>query len=173
MRIGLVAGIVGLVLGAFLTGGCGGGDTEESASSDATVSVASVDGVGDVLVDAEGAALYASEQESDGTVRCIDSCAAIWLPLAVEGAPTADDELEADLGVVQREDGTRQVSFDGRPLYRFIEDTGEGVVTGNGLADDFGGEEFTWHTVTPEGVSTSDANSEEPDGGYSGGGYGR
>ena len=175
MRIGIA---VAVALAALVTSGCGGGDAgeQESASSDATVSVANVEGVGDVLVDAEGAALYASEQESNGVVRCVGSCAAIWLPLTVEGAPTGGEELEADLGVVEREDGTRQVSFAGRPLYTFIEDSREGVVTGNGLSDSFDEQEFTWHVVTPEGVSTSNENSEEPgeeDDGYSGGGYGR
>jgi predicted lipoprotein with Yx(FWY)xxD motif len=167
-----------LAVGALVTGGCGGGDAgeQESASSDVTVSVANVEGVGDVLVDAEGAALYASEQESNGVVRCVGSCAAIWLPLTVEGAPTGGEELEADLGVVERDDGTRQVSFDRRPLYTFIEDTAEGVVTGNGLSDSFDEQELTWHVMTPDGPSTSSANSEKPADGqepYSGGDYGR
>jgi predicted lipoprotein with Yx(FWY)xxD motif len=165
-----------VVLSALVAAGCGGGDDEGSASSDATVSVANVDGVGDVLVDAEGSALYASEQESDGAVRCVDECAAIWLPLTVDGESTGGDELEADLGVVERPDGAQQVSFGGRPLYTFIEDASAGVVTGNGLSDSFDDQEFSWHVVTPTGVSTSDANSkdpEDPDDGYSGGGYGR
>jgi hypothetical protein len=43
MRSGLVAGLVALAIGALLTGGCGGGDTEGSASSDATETVASLE----------------------------------------------------------------------------------------------------------------------------------
>jgi predicted lipoprotein with Yx(FWY)xxD motif len=142
-----------------------------------TVSVASVDGVGDVLVDPEGAALYASDEEAGGSVLCLDSCATTWLPLTVtDGEPTGSDGLDADLGVVTRPDGTRQVAFRDHPLYSFVKDSGAGTVTGNGLADSFDDQELTWHVVTPTGVSTSDTNSEEPgnpDDGYSGGGYGR
>jgi predicted lipoprotein with Yx(FWY)xxD motif len=172
-RGGVVAGIVALVA---LLAGCGGGNGGSEGPESATVSVASVDGVGDVLVDTEGTALYAADEESDGTVRCVDACAAIWLPLTVDGEPVAGDELDAELGVVERPDGTRQVALAGLPLYSFIEDASAGVVTGNGLSDDFDGRELTWHVVTPDGPSTTDANSEEPEEGedpYSGGGYGR
>ena len=160
-----------LLVAAALLGGCGGGD---AAADDATVSVAQVDGVGDVLVDTEGAALYAAEQESSGAVRCVDSCAGVWLPLTADGEPVAGEGVDGQLAVVERPDGTSQVTYDGAPLYSFVEDSGEGTVTGNGLSDDFDGEAFTWHVMTPTGPSTSDANSEEPDedgkGPY-GGGY--
>jgi predicted lipoprotein with Yx(FWY)xxD motif len=151
-----------LLAAAVLLGGCGGGDAADgSAADDATVSVARVGGVGDVLVDADGSALYASEQES-GAVRCVDGCAAIWIPLTVEGEPVAGEGVDGALAVVERPDGTRQVTYDGKPLYSFVEDTGEGTVTGNGLSDDFAGTAFTWHVMTPAGPSTSDANSEDP-----------
>ena len=58
-----------------------------------------------------------------------------------------------------RPDGSRQVTFDGRLLYRFLEDPDTGTVTGNGFADTFDGQAFTWHVATPTGISTSDANS--------------
>jgi predicted lipoprotein with Yx(FWY)xxD motif len=172
-RGGIVAGIVALVA---LLAGCGGGNGGSEGPESATVSVASVEGVGDVLVDAEGAALYTADEEGDGTVRCVDGCTAIWLPLTVDGEPVAGDEVEGELGVLERPDGERQVAFAGLPLYSFIEDASAGVVTGNGLSDDFDGVELTWHVVTLDGPSTTDANSKEPDDGedpYSGGGYGR
>ena len=80
-----------------------------------------------------------------------------------DGEPTGGDGLT--LGVVTRPDGTRQVTFDGRPLYRFAEDSA-GTVTGNGASDAFGEQEFTWHVATPTGISTSDANSSTSDDGY-------
>jgi predicted lipoprotein with Yx(FWY)xxD motif len=154
---------------------CGGSDgsgsgesVPEDSSAAQTVSVSAVDGVGQVLVDAQGAALYAANEEAGGMVRCTGSCTAVWDPLTLAGDdPTAGDGLRAKLGVVERPDGTRQVTFDSRPLYRFVEDTNPGTVTGNGLADTFDGRAFTWHVVTPAGVSTSSTNS-----GSSGGGYG-
>jgi predicted lipoprotein with Yx(FWY)xxD motif len=146
---------------------CGGtndssaeGTAQDSSSGSPTVSVTSVDGVGEVLVDAEGAALYAADQEMDGKVVCIDACATIWEPLTVSGDnPTADNGLGDHLGVAERPDGALQVTFDGRLLYRFVEDPSPGTVTGNGFSDTFEGQAFTWHVATPTGVSTSNANS--------------
>jgi predicted lipoprotein with Yx(FWY)xxD motif len=155
---------------------CGGGGSDSSAETPAqdgptaaqTVSVADVDGVGEVLVDAEGAALYAADQEAGGMVLCTDGCATIWDPLTLSGGddPTAGDGLQAKLGVVERPDGARQVTFDGRLLYRFVEDPSPGIVTGNGFADTFAGQAFTWHVATPTGVSTSSANSNSSSDGY-------
>ena len=116
-----------------------------------TVSVSSVDGVGDVLVDQEGAALYAADQEADGTVALRRQLHAIWVPLTLDGgsrpAATASDASSASS---TRPDGARQVTFDGRLLYSFAEDTGPGIVTGNGVSDTFGDQPFTWHVATPD-----------------------
>jgi predicted lipoprotein with Yx(FWY)xxD motif len=167
-----LAAVVVLVIAAC--GGGGGNGAEESASGGTgaatTVSVSNADDVGDVLVDEQGSALYASAQEADGMVLCSNACAAIWVPLTIaDGRPTGSKGLDADLGVVMRPDGSRQVTFDGRPLYGFAEDSGPGVVTGNGFSDMFGDQAFTWHVATPTGVSTSSENTNES--GY-GGSYG-
>ena len=155
---------------------CGGGSDSSAggstSSSGATVSSQMVDGVGRVLVDSEGAALYAAEQEANGKVLCTGSCTSIWKPLTVSGGmPTAGDGLDGTLGVMSRPDGSRQVTFDGRLLYTFAEDEDAGTVTGNGAADSFDGKSFTWHVATPTGISTSKANSSSSDDGDSGYGY--
>ena len=160
-----------VVLTAAACGGGGDSGAEESApggpSASTTVSVNNVEGVGDVLVDAEGAALYASDQEVGGMVLCTDGCATIWEPLSVNGeTPTGSDGLGDNLGVAMRPDGAEQVTFDGRLLYSFIEDPAPGIVTGNGFEDTFDGQVFTWHVATPTGVSTSSANSSSSDGIY-------
>jgi predicted lipoprotein with Yx(FWY)xxD motif len=162
--------IAGAVL---IVSACGGGsDSDAGAPASGgmnaaqTVSVSAVEGVGDVLVDAEGAALYASDQETGGMVLCTEGCSTIWEPLTVaDGAtPTAGEGLGGSLGVVNRPDGARQVTFMDRPLYTFVEDTEPGTVTGNGFADTFDGQPFTWHVATPTGVSDSSENSSSSDG---------
>jgi predicted lipoprotein with Yx(FWY)xxD motif len=164
-----LAAVAILIVGAC--GGSGDSGAESSAptgsSAAQTVSVRNVDDVGDVLVDSDGAALYAADQETGGMVLCTESCATIWDPLTVSGVtPTATRDLVAKLGVLERPDGERQVTFSGRLLYRFVEDRGPGSVTGNGFADTFDGQPFTWHVVTPTGVSSSSANSPASDSGY-------
>jgi predicted lipoprotein with Yx(FWY)xxD motif len=149
---------VGAALAALTLalGACGGDDEEPAgtAAADATVSVEQVDGVGSVLVDRDGAALYAADQESDGTIRCRGGCLGIWLPLEASGTPTGSDDVTGELGTVERPDGATQVTLDGKPLYRFAEDPEPGKVTGDGVEDRFGGTSFTWHVVTTKGTST-------------------
>lgn len=163
---------------ALIVAACGGGSDQNAeapaqggSNAAETVSTSTVEGVGDVLIDARGAALYASEEEAGGMVLCVDECATIWEPLTLsdDSEPTAADGLAADLGVLERPDGARQVTFDDRPLYRFVEDPSPGAVTGNGFSDTFDGQAFTWHVATPTGVSTSSTNSVPPS---TGGGYG-
>jgi predicted lipoprotein with Yx(FWY)xxD motif len=170
------AAILAIAFAAVLfLGACGGGGdssddapAQEGSNAARSVSVANADGVGEVLVDTEGAALYAADQEVGGMVLCTEGCAAIWDPLTVSGSedPTAGDGLAGKLGVVERPDGARQVTFEGRLLYRFVEDPSPGIVTGNGFADTFAGQAFTWHVVTPSGVSTSSVNSTPSSDGY-------
>jgi predicted lipoprotein with Yx(FWY)xxD motif len=139
----------------------GSGSAAAGSTPNATVSVESVDGVGDVLVDSKGAALYTADQERDGRVRCTEDCADIWLPLTLTGGgePSGSDQVPGELGVVERPGGERQVSYDGVPLYSFADDTTSGQVTGDGLSDTFGGELFSWDVVTVEGAA---AETDQP-----------
>ena len=124
-----------------------------SSTPGATVSLSD-----NVLVDSEGAALYTSEEEADGKVRCTDACAEIWLPLTAS-KPTAASGVTGRLGVVERPDGARQVTYDGKPVYRFADDGGPGDVTGDGLSDSFDGQRFTWHVIgEAQSSSGSDGN---------------
>jgi predicted lipoprotein with Yx(FWY)xxD motif len=158
----------------LIVSACGGGTnsgadaTSGGSAAGPTVSVGSVDGVGDVLVDAQGDALYGADQEAGGMVLCTDACTTIWEPLTLAAGerPTAGDGLGAKLDVVKRPDGAQQVTFAGRLLYRFVEDPSPGSVTGNGFADTFDGQRFTWHVATPAGLSTSSENSASSSGGY-------
>ena len=143
---------------ALALAACGGDDEQPAQAAGggkATVSVEDVDDVGAVLVDDGGAALYASEEESDGKIRCTGSCLELWMPLAAPGGgqPSAGEGIDAEVATVERPDGTMQVTFDGKPLYRFSEDAKPGQVTGDGASDEFDGTSFTWHAVTTDGGS--------------------
>jgi predicted lipoprotein with Yx(FWY)xxD motif len=134
---------------------CGGGDSDSSdsataAASGTTVAVKSIDGVGDVLVDSSGKALYASDVEADGKVHCTGACTSFWKPLTVDSAkPTVAGDV-GSVGVVSRPDGAKQVTVGGKLLYTFSEDE-PGKVEGNGFADDFDGRHFTWSAVLSGG----------------------
>jgi predicted lipoprotein with Yx(FWY)xxD motif len=116
-----------------------------------------------VLVDSAGKALYAADEEADNGVLCTGACLSFWEPLTIDaGAPTANS-VPGTLGVSERPDGSRQVTHDGKRLYSFTQDE-PGEVTGDGLADAFDGQQFTWHLVRVGGSPDSG------DGGTTGGG---
>jgi predicted lipoprotein with Yx(FWY)xxD motif len=146
------------VLALAACGGAGSDSSDSSAapSSDgtATVSVEEIGDSGPVLVDSDGKALYTSEEEANSDVVCTEACAEFWIPLTIDaGAPTGDS-VPGDLGVVERPDGTRQVTLDGERLYTFVQDEA-GEVTGDGFSDAFDGQQFTWHVVSADGAPDS------------------
>jgi predicted lipoprotein with Yx(FWY)xxD motif len=54
---------------------------------------------------------------------CQKYCALIWPPVLTSGQPEAGPGVDQHaLGVVVRPDGTRQVTYHGKPLYLFIKD---------------------------------------------------
>jgi predicted lipoprotein with Yx(FWY)xxD motif len=158
-----------LVATALLLAACGGDDDEgastipAAAPEGADVAAAEIDGQS-VLVNADGQALYVSDEEQpNGEVLCIsDGCVAFWEPLTIDGSAPVG-EVDGQLGVVARPDGANQVTFDGRPLYTFAEDSA-GEINGDGLADTFDGQTLTWHVMTATGVSTT--SPDEPAGPY-------
>jgi predicted lipoprotein with Yx(FWY)xxD motif len=160
--------VAALLLVALALAGCGSDDSSDggAASGSATVSVESIDGVGDVLVDSRGAALYTADQEADGEVRCTASCAEIWLPLTLPRGAEPTGDVTGELGTARRPGGERQVTFDGRPLYRFADDPMAGDVTGDGLSDTFDGEPFSWQVAKAEAGSADDAQRSTPALGY-------
>ena len=182
-----IVSAVTLVVLALAAAACGGGSgsgssggtvTEAAGSGSGgttTVSVGSAGDVGDVLVDAQGMTLYTPEQEASGMIACTGSCAAIWVPLTLTSGtahPTGGMGLMCKLCTVARPGGGEQVTFDGRPLYTFTQDGGPGAAAGDGFKDQFAGQSFTWHAVTPTGVSSSSGGSTGSTGTTGGGGYG-
>jgi len=168
-----------LAIGVLALAGCGSNGGSSSASgggqrSGAVVTVSDATGRS-VLVNADGKALYVSNEEKGGKVLCTSgACGAIWTPLTVssKNALTAPPPLAKKLGTVSRPDGSTQVTLSGRPLYTFSFDHSAGQVNGDGTQDSFDGTDFTWHVATPSGHTAatprSPSSSSSP---YSKGGY--
>src|SRR5690349_14522336 len=71
-----------------------------------------------MLVNATGMTLYTFENDSGGKSICIGTCAKNWPPVAA----AEKDQAQGDYAVIKREDGTRQWSYKGKPLYTFAQD---------------------------------------------------
>jgi predicted lipoprotein with Yx(FWY)xxD motif len=150
--------------------GVGISPTSVPAARSDTVSIRDADGTGSILVDSSGKALYTPDQEADGTVHCVDACVSYWVPLAPGAATPTAAPGAPSLGVIDRPDGTKQVTAGGRPLYTFSPDPA-GKVTGDGVSDDFGDQHFTWRVVRADGTTPSTPAATTP-GSPSGPGYG-
>lgn len=170
---------VAVSLLATVTAGCSddsGGETGPSPSGQsrtaspsgapkgpATVAVKST-GLGKVLVDAGGRTLYLFEADTSAKSTCDGDCAKAWPPLTTKGKPKAGKGVGAGkLGTSTRSDGTRGVTYNGHPLYRYEKDEKPGDTEGQGI-DGFGAE---WYVLDPSGKKIEDSGGDS--GGYSGG----
>jgi predicted lipoprotein with Yx(FWY)xxD motif len=163
---------------AVMLAACGSNDNGTSASGgsgsgaagSAVVSTSDISGVGTVLVDSSGKTLYFSDQESNGTIKCMDACLGFWDPVQATGSLPKDIQ---GLAVMTRSDnGEKQVTFDGSPLYTFSLDHGAGETNGNDLSDSFDGTSFTWHAATTDqSAGSSSSNNSGGSGDNDGSGY--
>jgi predicted lipoprotein with Yx(FWY)xxD motif len=101
------------------------------------------DKLGNILVETHGMTLYTFKNDKPGESNCADACAALWPPLTVpQGTvPTASKDANGMLGVLERADGTYQVTYNDMPLYLFAQDTKAGDTNGQGYKN-------LWSVVT-------------------------
>jgi predicted lipoprotein with Yx(FWY)xxD motif len=148
--------------------GCGGNATQAlpttSDGRPASVGVAST-GLGDVLVDRQGRTLYLFARDSGTMSACTGSCTINWPPLRVRGTPLAGSGAKpSDVATTARPDGTSQLTYNGHPLYTFVNDKKPGDTNGEGI-NAFGG---SWFAVSPAGAKVAPLSQPQGGGGYGG-----
>jgi predicted lipoprotein with Yx(FWY)xxD motif len=182
--ITFLAGAAVIPLVALAVAACGGGGAAATAApppapsttttTTATTKTANVrvakSSLGSILVNAGGHTLYLFKADSGTMSACTGACATAWPPLLANGAPIAGAGLTASkLGTITRSGGSRQVTYNGHPLYLFIMDTKPGQTSGQGVTA-FGA---AWFAVTPSGsqASTPASSSGSSSSGSGGLGY--
>ena len=160
---------------ALIAAGCGSSSagsssatsspTAAAASSTSTAAGAPAAGVsiktatgssGAYLTDASGRALYLWVADGQGKSSCSGACAQAWPPLTTKGTPSGTQSVNASaLGTIARSGGSKQVTYDGHPLYYFAGDTGPGTTSGQG-SDNFGAK---WWLVAPAGKAITSGGS--------------
>lgn len=102
---------------------------------------------GPYIANSAGNALYYVDGDRDGA-KCTGPCVQTWPPVVVNDMqPTGAPGLQgAMISTITRADGSRQVTFNGHPLYRYAADAGAGSANGDGVKDKFG----SWHLATPQ-----------------------
>jgi predicted lipoprotein with Yx(FWY)xxD motif len=117
-----------------------------SSAGGTALSTATVGGT-KVLTNAKGFVLYWFVPDSSTASKCTGSCATFWPP--VTGAATAGTGITGTLGTITRSDGTKQVTYDGHPLYTYVADKAPGQATGNGVNASGG----LWYEMTVSGAT--------------------
>ena len=101
--------------------------------------------LGTMLTDESGRSLYLFTNDERNVSTCSGACALAWPPLITVEDPVAGDGLAQDrLGAISREDGAKQVTYNGKPLHYYAGDEKPGDTKGQ----DRGG---VWFVVTTTG----------------------
>jgi predicted lipoprotein with Yx(FWY)xxD motif len=92
-----------------------------------------------MLVDSAGMTLYTFDKDAAGSGKsvCNGPCAKNWPPLHA----AASDHAAGNWSVIMRDDGSKQLTYKGKPLYLWIKDHKPGDKTGDGFKN-------VWHVVT-------------------------
>jgi predicted lipoprotein with Yx(FWY)xxD motif len=90
-----------------------------------------------ILVDANGKTVYTFDKDvaDSGKSACTGQCASLWPPVTADAAQPA-----APYSVITREDGIKQVTYKGKPLYHYSADQKSGDRKGDNFKD-------IWHVV--------------------------
>jgi predicted lipoprotein with Yx(FWY)xxD motif len=169
-----LASAVVIPLVALAVAACGGGGAATAATAKASNGASATVGIaksslGSILVNSTGRTLYLFKADVGSKSACTGACAAAWPPLLTTGKPTAGTGLTASkLGTVTRSRGNQQVTYNGHPLYLFIQDKKPGQTTGQGSTA-FGA---AWLALSPAGNQISATPPSSGGGASSGaGGY--
>ena len=116
------------------------GGTNEKSSY--TVATAHSEALGTYLTDGRGNTLYYYTDDIPGLSNCTSGCEAVWPPFTVESISVPPSLQASDFGYITRQNGRKQVTYKGWPLYYYSRDWAPHDTNGQAL---YG----TWYVVQP------------------------
>jgi predicted lipoprotein with Yx(FWY)xxD motif len=114
-----------------------------AAAMNDEVKIAEKPGIGKYLTDSKGMTLYWFENDTVDHSACTGSCVGNWPIFYREKVAPANGLSAGDFGTITREDGAKQTTFRGYPLYFFKGDSKPGDTNGNKKID-------RWYVVNPD-----------------------
>jgi predicted lipoprotein with Yx(FWY)xxD motif len=100
-------------------------------------------GIGKYFTDTEGKTLYWFKKDSPGKSACTGPCLEKW-PVYYRESDKAPKGIKAKyFGTITREDGKKQTTFRGYPLYYWSNDKEAGDTTGQGVNN-------VWSVINPD-----------------------
>ena len=106
-------------------------------SACATVAAPAITKSNGVMVNESGMTLYTFDKDTPGSGKsaCSGPCAALW-----PAVPATAASYSAPYSVVTRDDGAKQLAWNGKPLYLYAQDTQPGERKGDNVKN-------VWHVV--------------------------
>jgi predicted lipoprotein with Yx(FWY)xxD motif len=128
-----------------------------AAHSSHSAIVTASSSLGNIVVGSNGKTLHLFAKDRNGASSCTGPCTKVWPPYApkrssVDAGPGVRASL---LGTMTRMDGTRQLTYNGHPLYTYSGDAKHGDVRGQGI-NGFGAH---WYVVSAQGAPVQKAAS--------------
>lgn len=106
------------------------------------VKIVKQDTLGSFLTDTEGMTLYYFTKDGLNKSVCAGDCLVKWPPYYRETVAAKDGLKASDFGVLTRDDGKKQTTYKGKPLYYFFKDKQAGDALGQGING-------VWYVVAP------------------------
>ena len=98
--------------------------------------------------------VYMFEGDKGTTSSCTGACASAWPPVTTSATATGSGGASAAMiSTVTRADGTKQVTYNGHPLYFFTQDKDAGDAYGQGVKA-FGAD---WYVMAPSGQKVDES----------------
>ena len=104
--------------------------------------------MGEVIENEKGSVLYRFDEDANNPSKstCNGDCTKVWKPaLTIDGKPTLKGVAASVVGTVTREDGTKQLTVKGWPVYTYIGDVKAGTWKGQNVNG-------KWFVIKPDGA---------------------
>jgi predicted lipoprotein with Yx(FWY)xxD motif len=109
---------------------------------------------GKIVQDSKGHTIYLFTKDRSKYSNCYGACAKAWPPVIVSGTPTArkgSGIKKSKLGTTKRRNGKLQATYNGHPLYYYVEETKANQVLCQ-AAPEFGG---IWYVLNSDGTANT------------------
>ena len=136
MRIGRMIPVGLIAVFAFVAMG------GSALAMDHEVKKAKKDGVGSYLTDAKGMTLYWFKKDSPAKSACAGPCVEKWPIYHRETVAAGEGTKAEDFATITRDDGKKQTTFRGYPLYYWSGDKASGDTKGQGINN-------VWYVIDP------------------------
>ncbi len=171
LSAGLAVVIAGIVVLVLVVSGGSAKKTQPSVAAGSAITVTQTP-LGKTIVDANGRTLYLFQADKPGVSTLSQAGLAIWPAFTSTGTPQAKNGANSSqISTITGPSGSRQVTYNGHPLYYYVGDQKPGDTRGQGL-NQFGA---LWYVLSPSGnavtraPSTAAPQSTQPSPGYTSG----